>query len=95
MCFKLLVLSCAAFTLNGCVSLTGGATYTYNRTSSDTCSLEVNTGRVLEGGVTVSLDECDVTVSAGKTTSGSNAVSDVVNLITLLGKVNTTNDNDK
>ncbi len=95
MMLKLLLLSCAAVTATGCSALTGGATYTYNRTSPDTCSLEVDTGRVLEGGVTVSLDECDVAVSAGKTTGGSNAVSDVVNLITLLGKVNTTNDNDK
>jgi len=95
MMIKSLLLSCAAVTATGCSALTGGATYTYNRTSADVCTLTVDTARVLEGGVSVELDDCDVNVEAGKTTSGSNAVSDVVNLITLLEKVNTTNDNDK
>lgn len=78
---KLLVLVCGAVCTTGCSTLTGGATYTYNRTSADTCTLEVSTGRVLEGGVAVTLAECDVTVDAGKTTSGSNSISDVVKLV--------------
>jgi hypothetical protein len=43
--------------------------------------LTVDTARVLEGGVAVTLDECDVTVEAGKTTSGSNSIADVVDLV--------------
>lgn len=81
MMIKLLLLSCAAVTATGCSSLTGGATYTYNRTSADVCTLTVDTARVLEGGVSVELDDCDVNVEAGKTTSGSNSISDVVKLV--------------
>lgn len=86
---KLLLLGCAALTATGCSSLTGGAIYTYNRTSAEVCTLTVDTARVLEGGVTMSLNECNVTVNAGKTTSGGNTVADVVNLVTLLGKART------
>lgn len=81
MMIKLLLLSCAAVTATGCSALTGGATYTYNRTSADVCTLTVDTARVLEGGVSVELDDCDVNVEAGKTTSGSNSISDVVDLV--------------
>ena len=84
MSFKLLLLSCAAVTATGCSALTGGATYTYNRTSAEQCTLVVDSARVVEGGIAVSLDECDVTVEAGKVTSGSNSISDVVKLVDLL-----------
>ena len=75
---KLLVVLTGAVALAGCSSLTGGATYTYSRTSAEQCTLVVDSARVVEGGIAVSLDECDVTVEAGKVTSGSNSISDEV-----------------
>lgn len=86
MMIKSLLLSCAAVTATGCSALTGGATYTYNRTSADVCTLQVDTARVLEGGVSVQLDDCDVTVDAGKTSAGSNSIADVVDLVDRLNK---------
>ncbi len=84
---KLLVVLTGAVALAGCSSLTGGATYTYSRTSAEQCTLVVDSARVVEGGIAVSLDECDVTVEAGKVTSGSNSISDVVKLVDLLKPV--------
>jgi len=76
----------ALVVLSGCAAFTGGATYTYNRTSADVCTLQVDTARVLEGGVSVQLDDCDVTVDAGKTSAGSNSIADVVDLVDRLNK---------
>lgn len=67
--------------LTGCASLTGSALYSYVRTGPDTCTLKVDTGRVLDAGVSVKLNECNVTVSAGKVESGGNTAKDVLDLL--------------
>lgn len=67
--------------LGGCASLSGNAMYTYQKTGPDTCTLKVDTGRVLAAGISVQLIECDVTVDAGKVEGGGNTIKDVVELV--------------
>lgn len=67
--------------LGGCASLSGNAMYTYEKVGTD-CSLKVDTGRVLAAGVSVQLEDCNVTVDAGKVEQGSgNSIKDVVELV--------------
>jgi len=70
-----------ALLLSGCASLTGSALYSYERSGPEACTLKVDTGRVLDAGVSVKLNECNVTVSAGKVESGGNTAKDVLDLL--------------
>lgn len=73
--------------LNGCalLGISDHATYNYSRTSADICTLDVDSGRVLSGGVDVKLTACDVTVTVGKVENGGgNSLGDVIGLATIL-----------
>ena len=79
---KLMCIAALA-SLSGCAYLTSpNARYSYQRTGAD-CTLTVDSGRVFAAGVDVRLNDCDVTVTAGKVDAGParNDLKDVAELV--------------
>lgn len=77
-----LAVLCAILVISmpGCAAFGGGATYTYQR-QGDNCTVTIESGRTLDAGVDLQLNQCDITVHAGKLAPGSSGVTDLTDLV--------------
>jgi len=85
---RIVILMCL-MGLSGCASLGGNAFYTYTKVGND-CSVKIDSGRVLKAGATLSINKCNITVTANSLEQGNGSISEVNNLITTLGLLITT-----
>lgn len=84
---KFLLIIAAMLALCSCASLTGNGSYKYESigVGGESCSLNVDSGRVLENGIEVTIKkDCSIKVKAGSATQGRSSVSELTELINLL-----------
>lgn len=85
----ILVISLLCVGISGCASLGGNAFYTYTKVGED-CTVKIDSGRVLKAGASLSIKECDITVTANSLEQGGSSIADVNALIANIGKLLTT-----
>lgn len=85
--------------LSGCASLTGSAFYKYTKTGND-CVVTIDSGRIMKAGATLSITDCNITVSAKSMDQGGSSIADInalltnIGLLTTMGKTNDTTGRD-